>query len=172
VQTRRAQGPSRLAVALVLPPASLLPGHALTGASTARGSRWTGRHRIGLDALEGAPLVENHNDTACLPGPPASAGTTDTFLVSRATCRRARVPMSTAIDRLNERRARVEERERRFGAVLESGSGPTQTFATSALMSAIWGKADSLCSTRGFPSLTHCGTHILRSARRVGQFLR
>src|SRR6516165_1419819 len=53
------RGPSRLAVALVLPLASLLPGHALTGPSTARGSRRTGCHRIGLDALEGAPLVEN-----------------------------------------------------------------------------------------------------------------
>src|SRR6201981_3728486 len=30
-----------------------------TGASTARGSHWTGRHRIGLVAREGAPLVEN-----------------------------------------------------------------------------------------------------------------
>ena len=31
----------------------------MTAPSTARGSRWTGRHRIGLDAREGAPLVEN-----------------------------------------------------------------------------------------------------------------
>src|SRR5262249_58506448 len=31
----------------------------LDGPSTARGSGWTGRHRIGLDAREGAPLVEN-----------------------------------------------------------------------------------------------------------------
>src|SRR5690242_20331457 len=38
---------------------SLLPGHALTGPSTARWSSWSGRHLIRLDALEGAPLVEN-----------------------------------------------------------------------------------------------------------------
>src|SRR6516164_7370526 len=53
------KGPSRLAVALALPLASVLPGHALTAPSTARGLRWTGRHRIGLDELEGAPPVEN-----------------------------------------------------------------------------------------------------------------
>ena len=56
--TRRAQGPSRLAVAPVLPRAPALPGHALTGPSTARGSSRSGR-RIGLNALESAPLVEN-----------------------------------------------------------------------------------------------------------------
>jgi hypothetical protein len=56
---RRAQGRSGLAVAQALPLASMLPGHALTGASTARGLRWTGRHRIGLDAREGAALVKN-----------------------------------------------------------------------------------------------------------------
>src|SRR6188508_1250327 len=55
---RRAQGPSRLAVALVLPRAPALPGHALTGPSTARGSSRSGR-RIGLNALESAPVVEN-----------------------------------------------------------------------------------------------------------------
>ena len=59
MQTRRAQGPSRVAVALALPIASVLPGHALTDPSTARGSRWTGCHRIGLDAREGASLVKN-----------------------------------------------------------------------------------------------------------------
>jgi hypothetical protein len=31
----------------------------LTAPSTARGSSTSGRHLIGLDALEGAPLVEN-----------------------------------------------------------------------------------------------------------------
>src|SRR5215471_15176744 len=46
---------------------------------------------------------------------------------------------------------------RKAGLVIDGDQshGPTQTFATSALMSAIWGKADSLCSTRGFPRLTH-----------------
>src|SRR6516162_10701354 len=58
-RTRRAQGPSRLAVAQASPLASVLPGYALTAPSTARGLRWTGCHRIGLDAREGAPLVEN-----------------------------------------------------------------------------------------------------------------
>src|SRR5215468_5014056 len=53
------KGPSRLAVAPALPLASMLPGHALMVPSTARGSRWRGRHRIGLIAPEGAPLVEN-----------------------------------------------------------------------------------------------------------------
>jgi hypothetical protein len=53
------KGPSRLAVALALPLAPALPDHALTGPSTARGSSRSGRHRISLDALEGAPLVEN-----------------------------------------------------------------------------------------------------------------
>jgi hypothetical protein len=55
---------SRLAVALTAPLASVLPGHALTGPSTARGSRWTGRDRIGLDAREGAPLVKNRPSDA------------------------------------------------------------------------------------------------------------
>src|SRR5437899_7111968 len=55
----RARGRQRLAVALVLPLAPLLPGHALTGPSAARWSSWSGRHLIRLDALEGAPLVEN-----------------------------------------------------------------------------------------------------------------
>src|SRR3979490_2069701 len=55
-EMRRAPGPSRLAVALALPLAPALPGHALTGPSTAR----SGSARfIGLDALEGAPFVQN-----------------------------------------------------------------------------------------------------------------
>src|SRR4029077_2820835 len=58
-RTRRAQGPSRQAVALALPLAPMLPGHALPAPSTARGLRRTGRHRISSDAGEGAPLVEN-----------------------------------------------------------------------------------------------------------------
>ena len=37
--------------------------------------------------------------------------------------------------------------------------GPTQTFATSALRSAVRGETDPLCSARAFPSLTHTGTH-------------
>src|SRR5215471_15361174 len=49
------KGPSRLAVGPALPLAPMLPGHALTAPSTARGSRWTGRHRIGLVAREDAP---------------------------------------------------------------------------------------------------------------------
>jgi hypothetical protein len=53
------KGTSRLAVALALPLAPALPGHALTGPSTARGSSRSGRSRISLDALEGASLVEN-----------------------------------------------------------------------------------------------------------------
>src|SRR5439155_11303596 len=53
------KGPSRLAVTLVLPLAPLLPGHALTGPSTARWSSWSGRHLMRLDALEGTLLVEN-----------------------------------------------------------------------------------------------------------------
>jgi hypothetical protein len=43
----------------LLPFAIALPGHALTGPSTARRSSWSGRHLIGLDAREGTPLVEN-----------------------------------------------------------------------------------------------------------------
>src|SRR5580700_10254966 len=58
-EVRRAQGPSRLAVALALPLAPALPGHALTGPSTARGLSGSVRCFIGLDALEGAPLVKN-----------------------------------------------------------------------------------------------------------------
>jgi hypothetical protein len=41
----------------------------------------------------------------------------------------------------------------------------TQTFATSALMSAVRGKAVSLCSARAFPSLTPTGS--LASSRYV-----
>ena len=44
-EVRRAQGPSRLAVARALPLARALPGHALAGPSTARGlSGWTLLH--------------------------------------------------------------------------------------------------------------------------------
>src|SRR6266700_4235178 len=55
---RRAPGSSGLAVALALPLAPALPGHALTGPSTARGLSGSVRF-IGLDALEGAPFVKN-----------------------------------------------------------------------------------------------------------------
>ena len=58
-QARRAQGPSRLAVAMALRLAPVFPGHALTGLSTARGSSRSGRCCIGLDVLEGTPLMEN-----------------------------------------------------------------------------------------------------------------
>jgi hypothetical protein len=58
-EVRRAQGPSRLAVALALSLAPALPGHALTGPSTAQGLSASVRCFIGLDALEGAPLVKN-----------------------------------------------------------------------------------------------------------------
>src|SRR6516162_3513713 len=51
-EARRAQGPSRLAVAMTSPLAPVFPGHALTGLSTARASSRSGRCRIGLDALE------------------------------------------------------------------------------------------------------------------------
>src|SRR5580704_15320193 len=57
-EMRRAQGPSRSAVALALPLAPALPGHALTGPSTARGLSGSVRF-IGLDALEGTPFVKN-----------------------------------------------------------------------------------------------------------------
>src|SRR6266540_3712429 len=59
VQTRRAQGPSRLAVAMALPLAPVFSGHALTVLSTARGSSRSGRCCIALDALEGTPVMEN-----------------------------------------------------------------------------------------------------------------
>ena len=58
-EVRRAQGPSRLAVALALPLATAWPGHALTVPSTARELSGLGRGFIGLDALEGAPVVKN-----------------------------------------------------------------------------------------------------------------
>src|SRR6516162_843511 len=61
-QARRAQGPSRLAVAITLRLPSAFPGHALTGLSTARRSSRSGR--IGLDALEGAAVVENRPGNA------------------------------------------------------------------------------------------------------------
>jgi hypothetical protein len=57
MQWRAAQGPSRLAVAITSPLAPVFPGHALTALSTARESSRAGR--IGLDALESAPLVKN-----------------------------------------------------------------------------------------------------------------
>jgi len=38
--------------------------------------------------------------------------------------------------------------------------GPTQTSRNVAFMSAIWGKADLFCSTRGFPSLTLSGHEV------------
>src|SRR5258708_115535 len=53
------KGPSRLAVAFALPLAPALPGHALTGPSTARHSSSSGRHLVCPDALEFALLVEN-----------------------------------------------------------------------------------------------------------------
>ena len=53
------KGPSRLAVALGLPLAPALPGHALTGPSTARHLGRSGRRRIPSDALEFALLVDN-----------------------------------------------------------------------------------------------------------------
>jgi hypothetical protein len=56
---RRAQGPSRLAVAGALPLAPAWPGHALAVPSTARGLNGLGRGFIGLDAREGAPFVKN-----------------------------------------------------------------------------------------------------------------
>jgi hypothetical protein len=55
-KARRAQGPSRLAVAHSLPLAPALPGYALTGPSTARGSSSSRRRRMALHALEGAPF--------------------------------------------------------------------------------------------------------------------
>src|SRR4249920_665031 len=55
-EMRRAQGPSRLAVALALPLAPALPGHALTGPSTARHSSSSGRHLVRPDAFEFAFL--------------------------------------------------------------------------------------------------------------------
>jgi len=68
-EVRRAQGPSRLAVARALPLAPALPGHALAGPSTARGLSRLVRCLIGLDALEGAPLVKNRpGDTGQLVG--------------------------------------------------------------------------------------------------------
>ena len=58
-RSRRAQGPSRLAVALGLRLAPALPGHALTGPSTARGSSGSGRCIIGPTSLEGASFGEH-----------------------------------------------------------------------------------------------------------------
>src|SRR5262249_60219483 len=52
-------GPSRLAVAFGLPLAPGLLGHTLTGLSTAQGLSGLGRCFIGLDTLEGAPIVEH-----------------------------------------------------------------------------------------------------------------
>src|SRR5215468_2748284 len=56
-EARRAQGLSRLAVAITVPLAPVFAGHALTGLSTARRSSRSGR--IGFDALESATLVED-----------------------------------------------------------------------------------------------------------------
>src|SRR5262249_2965519 len=58
-QARRAQGPSRLAVAMTLRLTPVFPGHALTGPSAARRSSTSGRWCIGLGVLEGAPVMEN-----------------------------------------------------------------------------------------------------------------
>src|SRR5262249_14487750 len=52
------KGPSKAGRRAGLAFRSLLPGHALTGPSTARWSSWSGLYLIRLDALEGAPLVE------------------------------------------------------------------------------------------------------------------
>jgi len=61
--------PSRLAVARAMPLATAWPGRALTVPSTARGLSGSGRGFIGLDALEGAPLVKNRpGDTGELVG--------------------------------------------------------------------------------------------------------
>jgi len=66
-KARRAQGPSRLAVAITLTLAPVFPGHALTCLSTARGSSSAGR--IGLDTLERASLVKHRpGDTGQLVG--------------------------------------------------------------------------------------------------------
>jgi hypothetical protein len=48
-----------MAIAVALPLAPALPGHALMGPSTARGLSGSIRCFIGLDALDGAPLVKN-----------------------------------------------------------------------------------------------------------------
>src|SRR6266404_7443417 len=49
----------RVQRSLALPLAPVLPGHTLTVPSTARGLSGSVRGFIGLDALEGAPLVKN-----------------------------------------------------------------------------------------------------------------
>src|SRR5215469_17632325 len=68
-EVRRAQGPSRLAVARAMPLAPAWPGRALTGPSAVRGLSGWGRCFIGLDAREGAPLVKNRpGDTGELVG--------------------------------------------------------------------------------------------------------
>jgi len=59
VPMRRAQEPSRLAVAQAVLCALASPGHALTNPSTARDLSWSGRDLIRLDALKRASLVEN-----------------------------------------------------------------------------------------------------------------
>src|SRR5262249_17498499 len=59
VRTRRTPGAVKAGRRIRLAAAPALPGHALTGPSTARCLRRSGRHCIGLDALEGAPVVEN-----------------------------------------------------------------------------------------------------------------
>src|SRR5215471_18896384 len=54
-----ASRPAPVAVALALPRAPALAGHALTALSTERASSSSGRCRIGLHALESASLVED-----------------------------------------------------------------------------------------------------------------
>src|SRR6202040_61808 len=58
-QARAREGPARRRRLLSVRGRLPLPGCALTAPSTARGSSRPGRHLICLDALEGAPLVEN-----------------------------------------------------------------------------------------------------------------
>src|SRR5215208_3783614 len=58
-KARRAQGRSRLAVAMTSPLALVFRGHALTGLSTARGSSGSRHCCIGLDVLEGTPVMED-----------------------------------------------------------------------------------------------------------------
>jgi hypothetical protein len=63
-QARRAQEPVKAGRRAAWRLASALPGHALTGSSTARGSSWLGCCLICLDALECAPLVQNRPGNA------------------------------------------------------------------------------------------------------------
>src|SRR5215468_7735984 len=62
-------GPVKVGRRACLALAPALPGHALAGPSTARGLSRLVRCLIGLDALEGAPLVKNRpGDTGQLVG--------------------------------------------------------------------------------------------------------